>query len=278
MFERYGKISKRTAEAAAGFLQVIDAIRAESNSEFHERIRRLPVTVRDIVGTDAMGREGNWREYKHRSGKVAWRFTPSNDTQEMSVELSGPSEPLSTVPSHREPHRTDCEYTDVDNVLWTGECATEQDIEDYTILALSLDSDVSTAGEEFEIDRENFCEKLDPDEMDEEEEDLCPYQLAQANGQHASSFHLFSASEGLEPSGDPADHFAPNCAMSDCAAKGLIFLGSVAIHADRSFKLWRVITAVNPPIGAIVGAAGVAVGTAALVAGTAMIFRDCVLN
>ena len=88
MVERYAELTDASPEKAAGLLQLFDVLAAETDREFHDRVRGLPVTVLEWVGRDAQGRDGIWKEFIHQSGRSRIIFRPSDLLRSPSVAQS----------------------------------------------------------------------------------------------------------------------------------------------------------------------------------------------
>lgn len=257
-------------KGSSGALAVIGALRAPTTDEFHRRVRALPVSISYADESDASGRRTVRKTFTHSSGRTTSIVTgaslgeaaPSAATRgegeaAADFELGESSEPPSQelteegdlvgAWSHAE---TDCSYTDSESNYWSGPCATEQDIEDAVILALSMDAENASMSSQISSEQSAYCA------MHPEDYDTC----ANQDG----------ANEVQQRTGGPN----ARC-LDNCGARAWAFAGAAANYGYRSWKLWQVISAPAAPLSAIGDAiilGGIA--TAGVVA-AGMLFSDC---
>ncbi len=249
-------------------LQIIDAIRAQTAAEFHQRVRNLPVTLTMSLTRDAQGRQGVEKVYTHVTGRKLVVFTVTNQTDELNP-LTGLQDPSDGATENRtvegelevqnsttegaESSAYDCDYTDDESNYWSGECATEQDIEDATIVALSMDAESEAVVNQEDSEIASYC-------LSHNEDELCA-----AQEESGKSFAI----------GDMTGPNAFGGGGLSCSAAGITFFGTAVNYGYRAWKLWRVINAIDPPAGALGDA--VILGGIALagVSAAGIVLHDC---
>lgn len=293
-FTRYGALSKRGMASVTMSLQVLDALVAPSLAESRSRLRSLPITV--LRRTPTADGQQVVVEYRINGRQKSRTFGASlvgsaNGSGAMwaantHVRMQGKW--LVLAPS------ATCTYTDPDNVVWSGTCATQQEIDDATLQMIALQEEGDDIVAETNADWAAACAAR-PGMCEEPTDD------ADVAVGSAASFTLtaMSASEAQSDSADfsslanwgdvnvglgagaattcaaPAD--AVGNAIVSCYANGIAYAGSVAGFGLRIARLSAVLAAAAPPAGAVGEALGWAIVTAGAVAGTAIALHECLM-
>jgi hypothetical protein len=204
------KESPQQREKFAGIIQLLDVMDAKTVAQRHERIRRLPVTIRAWSGISA-GRQGVWKEFMHRSGRSHRMFFPQNrDTssgEQVGTLSEQPSHELVSEDAAPNSHGSSrlpwCQYTDINGVFWEGECATEQDMEDLAIMVASAQAEAESLESQAEEEINEYCQMLiveDPE--DPEYLEMCGDGSRDIPSSSLATFGGDESDEGLE-SGAP---------------------------------------------------------------------------
>lgn len=270
----YAKLSKRGMASVALSLQVLNALSASTAAEFHARISALPINItRRVVDGQIL------TEYRLRGVLKASRMTPLQspetssgarlqfETRDDVPYAASDAQMPPAVPVLTQISSTDCEYTDADNYYWSGECATQEDIDDAYATAVALDSDSDGAQAEIDVDVD-YCRKF-LDSCYETEPNFL------TSERRSVPQPLWSAS--LPASSGHGPYAAEACSyFQDCTEQAVAAAAAVAAYGWKAYKLWGVISAVAPPINAIGDAIIGATTTlaAVVVAGSAL--KRCV--
>ncbi len=251
----YGSKSRHGMASVALSLQVLDAVESSSDVEFHERLARLPITISRAAAQDERGRPGIQTEYRVRGILKRARFNlamsqskPSSDENGQGAE-GAPADgsvgswELSSGARSIGARLTDCEYTDDNNVYWSGECATQQEIDDAAIVYFATESDANGVQADVGTDLE-YCHTV---------------------------LNSCWESDNLAPTLDVGYSFggpsaAQACApTADCTGEAILAGVAVLNYADKAWKLWMVVSVAAPPAGAVTGAViGIGIGLAGL--------------
>jgi hypothetical protein len=145
--------------------QVIDAI-AAPKEEFHDRIAELPVSIKvSAAGGDA-GRGQTRRDY-FVSGKLRLSaFVSASAAANVDVDAEPSPEPRQEPGRAGEETEEDllhpyCEYTHPEtNEFFSGECATQQEVDDAYAAIAAMDTEIEAALLEQETVHEEYCETL----------------------------------------------------------------------------------------------------------------------
>jgi hypothetical protein len=177
--EAYGKRSERGKSSVANLLKVLDALEATTDAEYHQKLLELPVIIRRSGAVDADGRPGTRTEYLHKGvvrGTV-FKVDAIDPTSGMSQAAESPqegpsgSDGLAAFPPFAGSYdvaTTTCTYTDEDNITWTGECATQQEMDEAWAVALSLEEDVYGVQAETNGFSYEYCQSYPTDCWDQE--------------------------------------------------------------------------------------------------------------
>jgi hypothetical protein len=146
---KVASVSKRGLASVSNMLIVLDALEAPTPAEYHRRIAALPVTISESPTAGGSRRDVYVRGKLTLTVFVASNGGPTRD--DAAVRYSEPtqlSEPGDTVtaatatpPAPSSAGLDYCEYTD-DYGYWSGDCATQGDIDDLLATTAALDSDV----------------------------------------------------------------------------------------------------------------------------------------
>lgn len=293
VFVRYGAISKRGKQSVALTLRVIDALQAGSREEFHRIISELPVEVVTSNGTDASGQAGVWREYRVNGIRKLSVFRPfegeigggeispgplqleGEDGVEDGLDIATRAFPLNSTMGSRSPT---CEYTDPDNVYYSGECATQQELDDAAAATAAMVSDVDGVVAEVSADSTSYCL------AHQEDYEYCAEQLSSVD--HSSSLFQYDedgAASELYGLGGPSADCAPTGQLRGaspvgtfgCHGQGVMYASAIANWGFRLFRLNTVVRAVAPPVGAVVDAIAAGILASAAVVGAGMILSSC---
>ncbi len=275
-------------------LQVIDALVAPSLAESRSRLRRLPITVlRRTPTADGQRVVVEYRIKGHQKSRtfgasLVGSANESGATWAVNTLVRTQGKWLALASS------TTCTYTDPDNVVWSGTCATQQEIDDAALQMIALQEEADDIVAETNADWAAACAAR-PGMCEEPTDD------ADVAVGSAASFTLgsMSASEARGDSADfsattnwgdvnvglgagatttcaaPAD--AVGNAIVSCYANGIAYAGSVAGFGLRIARLSAVLAAAAPPAGAVGEALGWAIVTAGAVAGTAIALHECLM-
>lgn len=264
----------------SGVIQILDALSARTSAEYHKRVRRLPVVVtssRSLVGA---GRRGVNKTFTHRSGHkrtffIADDLVPAHQPSAESLSTNDAAapggeresvEPESVLVTQSSSY---CEYTDPEDVYYSGECATQQEIEDAQILYVAMEAEALYAEAEGNaaLEFDEYCSSfiIPPPE--------CPQGGPDTADDAADALLL----EGVETGLEVVVSVAPTIScVRDCTSQGIAFGAAVANWGFRSWKIAAALTAIQPVAGALSQAlilGGVALGTATA---TMIALRNCV--
>ena len=159
-------------------LTIFDALSAPTGAEFHKRISALPVTIARKSVETRNGKKVLEVEYRlngvlkarvletRRSdgARVAPRIDGSVAAPEM-LDASGLSMEDGTSSSHSNTSAfaaaaTYCEFTDRNNTLWTGECASQQEFDDALVVKIALDAEVAAVQQEVVTYSTAYCREM----------------------------------------------------------------------------------------------------------------------
>jgi hypothetical protein len=121
---------------------ILEAYSATSDAEYRRRMDNLPVSVvRRVDAKNERGEKGVSVEYWIQGELRARAFVASE-----SGEWSAPSdseEDARSAESGSTRRETSCEWTDpYDNAYYSGECATQQALDDAYVTAIALEADI----------------------------------------------------------------------------------------------------------------------------------------
>jgi hypothetical protein len=247
---RYGRPALMARRAKmARLLVVLEALSARSESEYHRIIAHLGVVVTRTSSHDSAGRAGVRTDYLLDGKAQVSRFTSSSpaSAQEVEATRGGPSADAAS------PSWVVCDWTDEDGMYWSGECASQQQIDDAASLLAATNSDMN----DVVIDAANdvsYCQQIvgcwDSNDL---------------------------ATEGYRRGGPTAD--AAECwPFERCYSQALSLSLTMAGYFRQAYKLGALVTAIAPPAGAIADTAI----SLALVAGGAYLagraLSDCLLQ
>jgi hypothetical protein len=175
---------------------------------------------------------------------------------------------------------------DDENVYYSGECATAEEIEDATILAISTEAEEQAFEVEVAEALDYYCNVFLENPSDDE---LCVQANAMRQavaGAQTNSGNAQLLSDSPEPESSVWSTFQSNptldaadrscdAAARTCLGQWLVYTGNVGHFGWRMWKWWSALNALDPP-GAAIGDAAIAAGLAAvLVTGTGVILFDC---
>ena len=270
--------------AAKEALALLEALVSPDVGAFHEAVKKLPVTVTTWEGVDALGRPGIHTRFQHVSGRAMEMFRVINrhvpEVESLpsiiATEAQKGDELSSLQPSSLTLSKADfCEYTDDENVYFSGDCATQQEIEDAAAYSVATEATAAEVDEEVN-DHVGACT------WDEQRElYLCvPWGGLSSMPSPGSSAAvptdvLADAASVNTPASAamtiPAEARVPNSCGDNIIAYG----SALAVTGFRFWKLKNVFQAAAPPAAAITEAVfwtGIAI---AAVAGTAIALHDC---
>lgn len=152
-------------------LLVLYAAEAQTPAEYHRRIAKLPVTIKESPIPGGMRRDFYVNRELKLSVFVANRGASTGAEGATSEPEPGrPAEEAdgalgATAPSVGAPLGSAdyCEYTD-EYGDWSGDCATQADIDDALATVAALDSDLDGLESEAAAAQSNYCgEQFEPD-------------------------------------------------------------------------------------------------------------------
>jgi hypothetical protein len=240
-YREFEKVSKRGDTAFVMTHQVIDALGAPKE-EFHDRIAQLPISIEVSNVGLREGREHTRRDY-FVSGKLRFSVFVSvsaadklDSPAQPSSEWSEPGEEIEELSANLS-LSTYCEYTDpVTQEFFSGDCATQQEIDDGLAAIAAMDSEIEAALIEQEEVHAEYCEailmEIDPEEPEEDEIGCDPSNNAamQAKqslqeGPMTGAMSDEESLEGLQPV-STSDH-GVLAVRGECAAQAIF--GSIAV-------------------------------------------------
>ena len=238
--------------------QIIEVLKAPDDAVRHELVRRLPVRLVVTNVRDEQGRLGIQKVYTHESGRTIRTFStlsesgddspvdPAHEGESEKLDLSENGDDFAATEAGSLLSTFNCEYTDDENVYYSGPCATEQEVEDATIETLAMDSEAAALESDTEASVSSYCV------YHEEDLDVCA-------DQNTNTDYL-----GL---GGPSELFS-------CGGGKWMYAAALANYGWRAWKIWRAISIVTPA-GAITEA--VYLGGVAILAltGTTINFTAC---
>jgi hypothetical protein len=179
--------SKRGAASVAYMNLITDALEAPTKAEFHERLSKLPVTIEVTPTVDVSGNISIRRRY-YVDGKLRLTLFAASKTGAAGSDGPGATElnpdqsvgPLaddganprdqanSTVNTvSLSPVFDYCEYTDPESSqFFSGDCATQQDLDDLAATVATVDTEVEGAQAESDAALETYCEHPDPNDSE----------------------------------------------------------------------------------------------------------------
>lgn len=271
---RFEKVSKRGAAAFTMTHQVIDAFGAPKE-EFHDRIAQLPVSVSvTTIGHEA-GRNHTRRDY-YVSGQLKLSVVvsvpageePSRPALSSSAEFNTPEGDAEEV--HVSAPSNYCEYTDPEtSEFFSGDCATQQEIDDALIAIAAVESEIEWVSLELDETFEEYCANIT--EITVRWEEGCESQ------NFSTLFHQSAPDAGLLPYGESADTVyecssSDSATLSDVSCAAEIYFAGLAVAGwfGTKYAALAVMTAIAPPAAAVAWAAfGVIAGGASAAFGVA---------
>ncbi len=164
---KYAKLAPGSAADVALSLQILDILDAPSTQEFHRRVQLLPVSLTKEIVVDERGNRIRRTRVAVRGVEAAQIARPmvTRDSERessdpaRSAEVGGPSASDEVIGSWSAGSVVDCSYAD-DFGSWSGDCATEQDVDDLVSTLASVG--VAASGIQNDIDgscstRPNDC-------------------------------------------------------------------------------------------------------------------------
>jgi hypothetical protein len=203
-------------------LVVLEAMSAGTEAEYHAIVSRLGVSMfRKTI------RDGDERLAVHTDYALDGRIAVSRTTviEELDLPKRGAGGPAAEPASLNQ-----CEYTDDDGQHWSGDCATQQQIDDAIAVLAATSADMEDMEADARADVE-YCQEV----MDD-----C----------WATDSPLTLAAEGDEDASDPTAACASN-PLEKCYAQSVALGLSMTGYFRQAFKLGALVTAIAPPAGAI---------------------------
>ena len=160
----------------------------------------------------------------------------------------------------------DCSYTDADGNYYSGDCATQEDIDDGWATYASAQAEVDDIQTEVDEEQSSYCsQQIIPT-------DDCSGSSSLVRGSQASSL-----SETAAPSDGSVVHGGPFAADAGLGCLGASIAYGVSLGATglTFLGLSVVLTSEAPPVTAVVAACGAVVLAAASVAGAAISLGEC---
>ena len=275
-------------------LQVIDALKATSDADFHMRVQALPVTIVKTTVADSLGRPGVKREFIVRGKVKAMAFEAFNTASPLTIPVSSRLqlaavqnfEPVSLSSTHdasgplgdgfdgfaatnaaetigpsvpeSSPVAKDCSYTDDESNNWTGQCATTQEIDDAIAALAALQSDAESIQTTSTAESTDYC-----DWHHDTDEEYC-------GAATRPSPELSVGMDALQVS-----HAGPSVPKT-CYQNGIGYGVAVAFFGYRMWKITQVVGIAAPPVAAVGEALFLGVMAGAVLAGAAIGLHDCI--
>lgn len=255
----WAKKSKRGEAGIATMLKIVNALDAPTDAEFRARLHQLPISIARTPARDALGRAGTRTDYSRKGVLRVRTFRlAQDDMSRRAVAVGGAtvddapepnddpgSSDLMADPSSGAPLPVECTYTDDESIVWTGECATQGEIDDAMIVSIALEDEMAALG-------------VEVDDMTADYNQWC-------------ADHVIECAERED---QPAPARGPSV-VEGCTANALAFTASGLNFVYRGWKLAMVLNAINPPAGAVLDAVMVATVASIVVVGAAMALGDC---
>ncbi|HEX7122965.1 MAG TPA: hypothetical protein VF178_11385 [Gemmatimonadaceae bacterium] len=270
-------VSKRRRESVVLLTQVLEALAARTDAEFHERVAALPVTISETAGRDAKGNPGVYRTYsvkgisRIRLFRPLQGFAPAGRPDDglasEPLELEGEGESADVAWSSVSygdvapiESGTDwCEMTDEDYGYFEGECATQQEVDDAASILASMETDNNDIIDDVTSDSIAYCNQIPQDY------EYCNASFADGGAlfeahetQYYHAGHFSDRSESLEewvlgmPSSGPTAAFG---LQDSCLLEGILHGAAVVGWLHSKTAAIRIIlrfgTSAHPPAGAV---------------------------
>ena len=293
-FLRYGRRSKRGVAGVSMTLQVLDALSAPTATEYHQRIRALPIRiVRKTLSDNGSQMVVEFLVRGTLKSRVFPVLSTAGKTGSPSDDITLDTDGLSG-PNVTEQHTVvECEYTDAENVYFSGPCATQQEVDDGYATMIALQEEVG--GIEAEVgaacnNKREACEEPTENELDSETPleayrgSGAPFanaldgasEMAGSDMYNSDTFNSFSASVGYDSCArTPVTPLLDDSNRLNCWAQIIGYVGALAAFGIRIGMLSSALGVVTPA-SAIGYSIGLAVIAAGAVAGTAIALHECI--
>jgi hypothetical protein len=204
-------------------LVVLEAMSAGTEAEYHAIVSRLGVSMsRKAI------KDGDGRPVVHTDYSLDGRIAVSRTTviEELDLPKRGAGGPASEQVSVNQ-----CEYTDDDGQHWSGECASQQQIDDAFAVLAATSADMEDMEADARSDVE-YCQEV----MDD-----C----------WATDSPLTLEVEGAEGANAEPTAACISNPLERCYAQSVALGLSMTGYFRQAFKLGALVTAIAPPAGAI---------------------------
>lgn len=297
--------------------QVLRALAAPSDAEFRAIVRQLPVTVTNVAASRD-GARGFYRQYSVRGVVRLSLFIPTAHASEASSSWGAQTNSGQALPAMTQSESV-CEYNSPVSGYISGECATQQEIDDAAYMVATQEDELLMANDmnidvggcdayggvaACESHEDAYDAQYGPqrvaapnrgsavvgesrpasrDESEREDESLSTSDEVEESGEPLSPYHIVSD----EPSSDTCSAFdsapADITVVQQRTKKSCLYeasqaaLGVVFFVGSKAGAL-AVMTAANPPAGAIAWAVIGALGSGYAAAGGLMSYYDCKIS
>jgi hypothetical protein len=267
-YDRFISSSSRGATRFAMTLQVLHALEAPTKAEYSRRIGELPVRVdaKATVGED--GRVSTRKDYfianeLRLTTFESPRAPAATYTQLEEQPLSGPN---AAALDAGWDGPLNCEYIDEEGALWSGPCATPQELQEAMTTYVVLEAEGEVAYDEYEYARGIYCFYY-PGDLD-----VC---LAESPPPDADMASMQPVDEVEACSGPYVNSIWEDTIARPCLLEGI--QGGIAAAAWIGAKVGAiaVVTSATPPSGAVGWAIFGVATTGFALAGSAASFLDC---
>jgi hypothetical protein len=163
---KYAARSKKGVSGVATTLQLINALSAQSDAEYHARVRELPVELTKVSRRDQVGRDGvetTFRMHgvvKLRVFRVTEDSPPIASTPNTSGEVDEDN-PLLDGDSGQSVDANGTRNNAIHDECAPDTCATQQDRDDALITAVAMDDENSVIDAEMQAESDEFDEWCD---------------------------------------------------------------------------------------------------------------------
>ena len=301
--DRIAATSKRGNASVALRRQLLDAIDAPSTTLFRERLRQLPVSISSVPGRSG-GVDGHHRTYSVQGVTRVTLFFPTRtvadeDGENRSAEdmsdgssalLEGEGDMMASTASHDMEKRTAsyaasdtfCEYNSPESGYLSGECATQQEIDDAALTIAVLDQEIQMQNADVVAEGgcDAFNESCGEPTRDSENDNASALDFTElsmladagendsALGWDVMTFQGFPCESAALDSGANALRGATEIgSCADAAAQAVIGVGA---WVGAKVAAYYVMTAAVPPPAAAVGWAIFGAMTTGWAAGSAI--------
>jgi len=185
----------------------------------------------------------------------------------------------------------ECEFVDLDGIVWIDECATLEDIDAETAVVVAMEAEVAASRAQTNAAIGDMCMTLYPyDSADEEE--LCEYMTLARSGAESHVINVFSEQDAaplddtdglafsnaaicIDPGVSAVDGEAHTVAMN-CVAEGLTSLASLVGFGAAGLRFWDAAASIGRVTRLAIASASLAyVATGVAVVAAGYVLLEC---